>query len=42
MIDLKENLAENLGAFLMEFRDDVIRGLEEYLQTNNMLLFEKI
>ena len=31
MNELNQNLAENLGTFLMEFRDEVIKGLEDYL-----------
>ena len=31
MNELNQNLAENLGTFLMGFRDEVIKGLEDYL-----------
>lgn len=31
MNELNQNLAENLGTFLMGFRDEVIKGLEDYV-----------
>lgn len=42
MNELNQNLAENLGAFLLGFRDEVVNGLQEYLQLNNNLLLEKM
>ena len=42
MNELNQNLAENLGNFLLGFRDDVVRGLEEYLITNSTLSYETI
>jgi len=41
MKDLNENLAENLNGFLLSFRDEVIRGLQEYLN-NNMAAVEAL
>ena len=39
MNELNQNLAENLGTFLMGFRDEVIKGLEDYLilKTTNLI-----
>jgi len=34
MKNLNQNLAENLSDFLFSLRDDVIRGLKEYLNNN--------
>ena len=42
MNELNQNLAENLGNFLLGFRDDVVRGLEEYLIKNSTLSYETI
>ena len=42
MNELNQNLAENLGTFLLGFRDDVVRGLEEYLNANSNLSYETI
>lgn len=30
-------LSENLAAFLMEFRDEVVKGIQEYLKTNSIV-----
>lgn len=32
MYELNQNLAENLGKFLLGFRDEVVKGLQEYLR----------
>ncbi len=32
MYELNQNLAENLGLFLLGFRDEVVKGLQEYLK----------
>lgn len=42
MNEVNQNLAENLGAFLLGFRDEVVRGLEEYLLSNTNLSYETI
>ena len=42
MNELNRNLAENLGNFLMGFRDEVIKGLQNYLQFNAVLSPELI
>ena len=42
MNELNQNLAENLGAFLMGFRDEVIKGLEDYLLLKANLLPETV
>lgn len=42
MNELNQNLVENLGAFLMGFKEDVVRGLNEYLQLNPVLSLETI
>ncbi len=42
MNEMNQNLVENLGVFLLEFRDEVIKGLQEYLQLNSNLLLEQI
>lgn len=34
MKELNQNLAENLGMFLLGFRDEVVKGLQEYLSAN--------
>ncbi len=34
MNELNQNLAENLGEFLFTFRDEVVRGLQEYFKCN--------
>ena len=38
MNELNQNLAESLGIFFLELRDEVIKGLQDYL--NNGLSFE--
>ncbi len=35
MNEVNQNLSENLGAFLMEFRDEIVNGIQKYLETNN-------
>ena len=35
MNELNKNLAENLGEFLFSFREDVVKGLQEYLEKNS-------
>lgn len=30
MNELNQNIAENLGTFLMGFRDEVVKALQEY------------
>lgn len=40
MNELNQNLAENLGNFLLGFRDDVVKGIQEYLTTENKLSLE--
>ena len=42
MNEVNQSLAENLGTFLLGFRDDVVRGLEEYLLSNTNLSYETI
>ncbi len=42
MNELNQNLAENLGKFLLEFRDEVVKGLQEYLTLNSSLSYETI
>lgn len=42
MNEVNQNLAENLGTFLLGFRDEVVRGLEEYLLSNTNLSYETI
>lgn len=42
MNELNQNLAENLGAFLMGFRDEVIKGMQEYMQLNSALSLETV
>lgn len=42
MNELNQNVAENLGAFLMGFRDEVVKGLEDYLLLNTKLSLETI
>lgn len=42
MNELNQNLAENLGKFLLGFRDDVVRGIEEYLMVNAKLSYETL
>lgn len=37
MKELNQNLAENLGEFLFALRDDVVKGLQTYLDKNNLL-----
>lgn len=34
MNELNQNLAETVGNFLMNFRDDVVKGLQEYVLLN--------
>lgn len=33
MNEVNQNLAENLGTFLLGFRDEVVKGLQAYLNT---------
>ena len=42
MNELNQNVAENLAAFLMGFRDEVVKGLEDYLFMNAKLSVESI
>ncbi len=42
MNELNQNLAENLGNFLLGFRDDVVKGIEEYLSLEGKLSYELI
>lgn len=35
MKELNEKMSENLANFLLEFRDEVVKGLQEYLLLNN-------
>jgi len=42
MNELNKNLAENLGTFLFDFKDEVVKGLEEYLRLNSNLSLERI
>ncbi len=42
MNELNQNLAENLGAFLMGFRDEVVKGMQEYIQMNGNLTLETL
>ena len=42
MNELNQNLAENLGTFLLGFRDEVVRGLEEYLMVSANLSYETL
>lgn len=35
MNELNTNLAENLNEFLFSFREDVVKGLQEYLEQNS-------
>lgn len=35
MDEMNQNVAENLGIFLMEIKEDVIRGLQDYLLLRN-------
>lgn len=37
MNELNQNVAENLAEFLLAFRDDVVRGLQEYLNSKPAL-----
>ncbi len=34
MDEKNQNLAVNLGMFLLSFKDDVIKGLQDYLNGN--------
>lgn len=42
MQELNQNLADNLGKFLMLLKDDVEKGLEYFLLQNELLLTERI
>lgn len=37
MNELNQNIAENLAEFLLTFRDDVVRGLQEYLNNKQAI-----
>ncbi len=37
MNELNQNLAENLGAFLLELKDEVIKGLLDLQQSGGLL-----
>ena len=39
MNDMNQNLAENLSNFLFNLKDDVVKGLQDYIR-NNTPLFE--
>ena len=34
MEELNQNLAETVGNFLLKFRDDVVKGLQDYMLLN--------
>ncbi len=36
MNEFNQTLAESVGNFLLEFRDDVVKGLQEYLMLNGV------
>lgn len=38
MNELNQNLAENLSLFLMELRDEVVKGLQDYMQQSGLAL----
>ncbi len=40
--ELNNSLSENLGAFLLEFKDEVIKGLQELLLATNNFSLETI
>ena len=42
MQELNQNLADNLGVFFMQLKDDVEKGLEYFLLQNSLLLPENI
>lgn len=42
MNELNTNLAENLGTFFSEMKDEVAKGLLEFLQLNNNLILERV
>ena len=42
MQELNLCLAENLGNFLSNFKEDVVRGIQEYLTLNSSLSLELI
>ncbi len=42
MNELNQNLAENIENFLLGFRDEVVKGLQEYLQLNANFSLERI
>ncbi len=42
MNEKNQNLAENLGAFLLELKDEVIKGLQEFMKLSGSLSFETI
>lgn len=37
MNELNQNLAENLENFLFSLRDEVVKGLQEYIELSNTL-----
>ncbi len=38
MNEVNQNIAENLGLFLLELKDEVIKGLQEYIKLNGLSL----
>ena len=38
MNELNQNLAENISLFLMELRDEVVKGLQDYVQQSGLAL----
>ena len=42
MNELNQNLAEHLGAFLLGFRDEVVKGLQDCLNTQTELSFDTL
>lgn len=42
MNEVNQNLAENIGNFLLGFRDEVVKGIEEYLIINGNLSVETL
>ena len=42
MNELNQNLAENIGTFLLELKDEVVKGLQEYVQQSSGLALESL
>lgn len=42
MNELNQNLSESLSMFLMDFRDEVVNGIQEYMRSQANMSLESV